>query len=64
MVTRYNSITTNKTFIELGKIKVYTDDVKTDEQEHEINAKFDSRKLLNQFFYEKCVFTLHSPTIL
>ena len=39
MVTRYNSITTNKTFIELGKIKVYTDDVKTDEQEHEINAK-------------------------
>lgn len=64
MVTRYNSITRNKTFIELGKIKVYTDDVKTDEQEHEINAKFDSRKLLNQLVYEKCVFTLHSPAIL
>lgn len=43
MVTRYNSITTNKTFIELGKIKIYTEDVNTDEQEHEINALLESR---------------------
>ena len=43
MVTRYNSITTNKTFIELGKIKVCTDDVNTDEQEHEINALLEVR---------------------
>ena len=43
MVTRYNSITTNKTFIELGKIKVYTEDVNTDEQEHEINALLEVR---------------------
>lgn len=88
MVTRYNSITTNKTFIELGKIKIYTEDDNTDEQKHEINAllesplvvqlpfwynqqkcdfanaKFDSCKLLNQLVYEKCVFILHSPTVL
>ena len=38
MVPRYNSITTNKTFIELRKIKIYAEDVETDEQEHEINA--------------------------
>lgn len=48
MVTRYNSITTNKTFIELGKIKIYTEDVNTDEQEHEINALLESR-LVVQF---------------
>jgi len=48
MVTRYNSITTNKTFIELGKIKIYTEDVNTDEQEHERNAFLESR-LVVQF---------------